>query len=291
MRSVSCCTMDSVAACVRRVCGCLSSSELRVVVVGLQNSGKTALVQALRTVAAAAPAGGGEHQGLLLAPLSLDGMAVASTTPTVQPTHSTIRVGLVVLAVTDLGGQERFVSSWRQHLESPRTDLVVFVVDVSDLRTVGDARARFHEVLAAADARGTLVLVVGTKTDLVHASAPPSRAGSRGVDLPQVAISKSPLMLDAETLAAAGSALSAGTPPPGDHLGNVRRVGVDALKLRLHHFLAAYLGLVHRHGTVYLTGDNGEAETPLHHDVGVFSGLLASRDYVQEVVQWIVGSS
>ena len=86
--------------------------EMRVLVLGLDNAGKTTLVAALRGDA------------------PLDGGGGADIAPTVGFRIDTLQLGAYQLHVWDVGGQRALRTYWRNYFE--HTDGLVFVVDAAD---------------------------------------------------------------------------------------------------------------------------------------------------------------
>ncbi|AAS52453.2 AEL232Cp [Eremothecium gossypii ATCC 10895] len=142
-------TMDLLTAWIHRLWTCLclffNQRQLKIAIVGLQNSGKTTLAALLTG-----------H------PFRAD------TIPTlgIDVRHATI--GQTLLQVYDLAGQARHRFLWDRCLDT--TDLVVYVLDLSDDTAWEAAKHALQSVLVATNARRTPVLIIGNKADLV---APP----------------------------------------------------------------------------------------------------------------------
>jgi ADP-ribosylation factor-like protein 8 len=115
--------------------------EMEIVVIGLQNAGKTSFVDAL---------GGGVFEedmiptvGFNMRKLSRDGVSVKTW---------------------DLGGQERFRGTWERYCRG--VDCVVYVVDASAPETFETARNELHGLLKRETLGGIPLLVLGNKCDL-----------------------------------------------------------------------------------------------------------------------------
>ena len=84
------------------------SKELELSVVGLQNAGKTTLLNTLST-----------------------GQYDEDTIPTIGFNLKEIKKGKVSLKVWDLGGQPRFRESWEKYCRG--ADAIIFVLDAVDM--------------------------------------------------------------------------------------------------------------------------------------------------------------
>jgi ADP-ribosylation factor-like protein 8 len=115
--------------------------EMEVTLVGLQNSGKTTLVNVL--------AGGPFTEDMI---------------PTVGFNMRKVTKGNVVLKVWDLGGQPRFRNMWERYCRDVQA--IVFVVDAADASKLDTARNELHNLLEKPQLRNIPVLVLGNKNDL-----------------------------------------------------------------------------------------------------------------------------
>lgn len=115
--------------------------EMEVTLVGLQNSGKTTLVNVLAT---------GEYTEDMI--------------PTVGFNMRKITKGRVTLKVWDIGGQPRFRSMWERYCRG--VNAIVFVVDAADTAKLDMARNELRNLLEKPQLHGIPVLVLGNKNDL-----------------------------------------------------------------------------------------------------------------------------
>ncbi|VAH11307.1 unnamed protein product [Triticum turgidum subsp. durum] len=95
--------------------------EMRILMVGLDNSGKTTIVLKIN----------GEDTGVI--------------SPTLGFNIKTIQYQKYSLNIWDVGGQKTIRSYWRNYFE--QTDGLVWVVDSSDVRRLDDCRTELHNLL------------------------------------------------------------------------------------------------------------------------------------------------
>lgn len=117
------------------------SEEMEVTLVGLQNSGKTTLVNVLTN---------GEFSEDMI--------------PTVGFNMRKISKGRVTLKVWDIGGQPRFRSMWERYCRG--VNAIVYVVDAADAARLETAKNELHVLLEKPQLHGIPVLVLGNKNDL-----------------------------------------------------------------------------------------------------------------------------
>lgn len=114
--------------------------EAKVAVLGLDNAGKSTIVNALS----------GRSDRKVIPTVGVNTERVIST------------VGLDV-KVADLGGSASFRPSWKAKLA--RSHAAIFVVDASDSKRLLEVRDEFLNFIANADVAGKPVLVLSNKTD------------------------------------------------------------------------------------------------------------------------------
>lgn len=117
------------------------SEEMEITLVGLQNSGKTTLVNVLAT-----------------------GQFTEDMIPTVGFNMRKITKGRVTLKIWDIGGQPRFRSMWERYCRG--VNAIVFVVDAADTAKLDMARNELRNLLEKPQLAGIPVLVLGNKNDL-----------------------------------------------------------------------------------------------------------------------------
>lgn len=115
--------------------------EIELSIVGLQNAGKTTLMNSMH---------GGKFD--------------AETTPTIGMNLRNIKKGNVTMKFWDLGGQPRYRESWEKYCST--SDVIVYVVDASEKESIDTARTQLHELLAWETLASIPLLVLGNKNDL-----------------------------------------------------------------------------------------------------------------------------
>ena len=109
--------------------------------VGLQNSGKTTLVNVLTT-----------------------GEFTEDMIPTVGFNMRKVQKGRVNLKIWDIGGQPRFRSMWERDCRG--VNEIVFGLDAADQGRLETAKNELHVLLEKPQLSGIPVLVLGNKNDL-----------------------------------------------------------------------------------------------------------------------------
>ncbi|ONM07572.1 ADP-ribosylation factor-like protein 2 [Zea mays] len=120
--------------------------EMRILMVGLDNSGKTTIV------------------------LKINGEDTSIISPTLGFNIKTIKYHKYSLNIWDVGGQKTIRSYWRNYFE--QTDGLVWVVDSSDIRRLDDCRAELHNLLKEERLVGASLLVFANKQDIQGALKP-----------------------------------------------------------------------------------------------------------------------
>jgi len=118
--------------------------EMELTLVGLQNSGKTTLVNVL--------ASGQFNEDML---------------PTVGFNMKKITKGNVTIKLWDIGGQPRFRSMWERYCRG--VNAILFVVDAADPEKFEEAAGQLQELLSKPPLANIPVLVLGNKNDLPEA--------------------------------------------------------------------------------------------------------------------------
>ena len=121
------------------------AKDLELSVVGLQNAGKSTLINSIQM-----------------------GKFDEDMIPTVGVNIRSVKKGKVSMKIWDLGGQKRYRESWEKYCAS--SDCIVFVVDASaDTETFTNARVQLEKLLAWESVEGIPLLVLGNKNDLKEA--------------------------------------------------------------------------------------------------------------------------
>ena len=117
------------------------SRQLEISIVGLQNAGKTTLVNLLVT---------GEFD--------------EDTITTIGFNFRQVKKNGVRLRIWDLGGQPKFRQTWEKYCRN--CECIVYVVDSADIGNIDVARVQMHKLLSWPSLQGIPLLVLGNKNDL-----------------------------------------------------------------------------------------------------------------------------
>ncbi|KAL6534739.1 Arf GTPase arf1 [Orobanche gracilis] len=125
----------------RLVSSLFGNKEARILVLGLDNAGKTTILYRLQM---------GE---------------VVSTIPTIGFNVETLQYNNIKFQVWDLDcGQTSIRPYWRCYF--PNTQAIIYVVDSSDTDRLVVAKEEFHAILEEEELKGALVLLFANKQDL-----------------------------------------------------------------------------------------------------------------------------
>lgn len=119
---------------------------MRILMVGLDNAGKTTIVK------------------------RINGEDASGISPTLGFIIKTMQYKSFRLNIWDVGGQKTLRSYWRNYYE--QTDGLVWVVDSSDLRRLDDCKEELHNVLQEERLSGASLLVFANKQDIRGALKP-----------------------------------------------------------------------------------------------------------------------
>ncbi|CAM6084958.1 unnamed protein product [Calypogeia fissa] len=114
--------------------------EARILVLGLDNAGKTTILYRLQV---------GE---------------VVATIPTIGFNVETVQYNNIKFQVWDLGGQTSIRPYWRCYF--PNTQAIIYVVDSSDTDRMATAKEEFHAILEEEELKDSVVLIYANKQDL-----------------------------------------------------------------------------------------------------------------------------
>uniref|UniRef100_A0A0A0KGG8 ADP-ribosylation factor-like protein 2 n=1 Tax=Cucumis sativus TaxID=3659 RepID=A0A0A0KGG8_CUCSA len=120
--------------------------EMRILMVGLDNSGKTTIV------------------------LKINGEDTSVISPTLGFNIKTIIYHKYTLNIWDVGGQKTIRSCWRNYFE--QRDGLVWVVDSSDLRRLDDCKSELDNLLKEERLSGASLLILANKQDIKGALSP-----------------------------------------------------------------------------------------------------------------------
>lgn len=121
------------------------NQEVRILMVGLDNAGKTTILYQLRL-----------HE-------------VISTVPTIGFNVETVNYKNISFTVWDIGGQDKIRNLWRVYLKGSQG--LIFVIDSSDKQRIEEAKGELFRLLEEEDLQGAHVLVFANKQDVVGAAA------------------------------------------------------------------------------------------------------------------------
>ncbi|CAL4935269.1 unnamed protein product [Urochloa decumbens] len=152
--------------------------EMRILMVGLDNSGKTTIVLKINgeDTSIISPTLGFNiktikyHNVLLLENYKLGRSVETSSLCSVELLGTSSSSEEYSLNIWDVGGQKTIRSYWRNYFE--QTDGLVWVVDSSDVRRLDDCRAELHNLLKEERLAGASLLVFANKQDIQGALKP-----------------------------------------------------------------------------------------------------------------------
>ncbi|KAF9360560.1 ADP-ribosylation factor-like protein 8B [Mortierella sp. NVP85] len=116
-------------------------TEMELTLVGLQNSGKTTLVNVIAS-----------------------GQFSEDMIPTVGFNMRKVTKGSVTMKLWDIGGQPRFRSMWERYCRG--VNAIVFVIDAADHEKLEPAKSELKMLLDKPQLANIPVLVLGNKNDL-----------------------------------------------------------------------------------------------------------------------------
>lgn len=129
---------------VSKILNLFGSKEARILILGLDNSGKTTILYKLH---------------------SPDRMV--SNIPTIGFNVEQITVKNLNFQVWDLGGQTNIRPYWRCYY--PNTNGIVFVIDSNDTQRLSIARSELMNILAEEELQNVPILIFANKQDLPNA--------------------------------------------------------------------------------------------------------------------------
>jgi len=118
--------------------------EMRILMLGLDNSGKTSILYRLKL---------GQPK---------------KTIPTIGFNVETLEYKSIAFTVWDVGGQEKLRSLWRHYYAN--TQALIFVVDSSDRARIQEAAEELHRLIKEEELHDALLLVFANKQDLPGAA-------------------------------------------------------------------------------------------------------------------------
>uniref|UniRef100_A0A4W5LFA8 ADP-ribosylation factor-like protein 3 n=1 Tax=Hucho hucho TaxID=62062 RepID=A0A4W5LFA8_9TELE len=132
-----------------------TEGELRIVLLGLDNAGKTTLLK------------------------QLSSEDVNTITPTQGFNIKSLTAHGMRLNVWDIGGQRKIRPFWKKYLEN--TDLLIYVIDSADKKRFEETGLELSELIDDENLKGVPVLIFANKQDLATAS--PASEIAEGLNL------------------------------------------------------------------------------------------------------------
>ncbi|KAJ1608769.1 ADP-ribosylation factor-like protein 2 [Cryptosporidium canis] len=124
----------------------MKEKEMRILVLGLDNAGKTTVVR------------------------KFAGEDISRIQPTLGFNIKTLIHGKYRLNTWDIGGQKTIRSYWRNYFES--TDGIIWVVDSTNVERIESCNEELHRLLSEERLSGASLLVFANKQDLSNALTP-----------------------------------------------------------------------------------------------------------------------
>ncbi|CAI8029480.1 ADP-ribosylation factor-like protein 3 [Geodia barretti] len=135
------------------------SRELRILILGLDNAGKTTVLRVLAS----------------------EQDEIKNTTPTQGFNVKSVHSQGFKLNIWDIGGQRTIRPYWKHYFEG--TDVLIFVVDSADMMRMDETGEELSELLQEHKLAGVPLLVFANKQDLDLAMPPDEPAGYASPDL------------------------------------------------------------------------------------------------------------
>ncbi|XP_052789667.1 ADP-ribosylation factor-like protein 3 [Mya arenaria] len=129
--------------------------EMRILLLGLDNAGKTTILKALASE------------------------DISHITPTQGFNIKTVQSAGFRLNVWDIGGQRKIRPYWKNYFEN--TDVLIYVIDSSDRKRFEETGQELNELLEEGKLSGVPLLVYANKQDLVNAAS--EKEVAEGLDL------------------------------------------------------------------------------------------------------------
>ncbi|XP_025013029.1 ADP-ribosylation factor 1 [Ricinus communis] len=121
----------------------LSKSKVRVLMVGLDDSGKTTILYKLKL---------GE---------------IVTTIPTIGFNVEIVEYKNISFSIWDVGGQQKIRPLWRHYFQ--KVEGLIFVSDSSDRERISEARNELHRILGDDELKDATLLVFANKQDSTNA--------------------------------------------------------------------------------------------------------------------------
>lgn len=132
-----------------------SVKEMRILLLGLDNAGKTTILKKLASE------------------------DVTHITPTQGFNVKSVQTNGFKLNVWDIGGQRKIRPYWRNYYEN--TDVLIYVIDSADKARLEETNLELEDLFAEDKLLGVPVLVYANKQDLLHSASPQEVAEGLGL--------------------------------------------------------------------------------------------------------------
>ncbi|XP_050262305.1 ADP-ribosylation factor 1-like [Quercus robur] len=133
----------------------LTKCEMRILMVGLDASGKTTILYKLKL---------GE---------------IVTSIPTIGFNVETVEYKNINFTVWDVGGQDKIRPLWRHYFQN--TQGLIFVVDSNDRERVAEARNELHRIIVEFELGNAVLLVFANKQDLPNSMSASEVADKLGL--------------------------------------------------------------------------------------------------------------
>ncbi|KAA3457681.1 ADP-ribosylation factor-like protein 8A isoform X2 [Gossypium australe] len=142
--------------------------EMELSLIGLQNAGKTSLVNVVAVSKLEFVNVVAAYKGLIKSDLERflsypTGGYSEDMIPTVGFNMRKVTKGNVTIKLWDLGGQPRFRSMWERYCRA--VSAIVYVVDAADPDNLSISRSELHDLLSKPSLSGIPLLLLGNKID------------------------------------------------------------------------------------------------------------------------------
>jgi GTP-binding protein SAR1 len=134
----------------------LWSKKVRLLMLGLDNAGKTTLLSRL--------ADGSMH----------------AHNPTMHPTNQEMKLGATTITAHDVGGHKAARAIWSHYYSA--VDCILFIVDCADAARFAEASAELRGVLSDENIASVPVVVMGNKIDRVGAQSEAQLRAALGLE-------------------------------------------------------------------------------------------------------------
>ncbi|KAI3659475.1 hypothetical protein MP638_004537 [Amoeboaphelidium occidentale] len=122
--------------------------EYNVLVLGLDNAGKTTLLEKIKSLY-----------------LGVPGLPPDKITPTIGLNIGKLDIGHSRLQIWDLGGQTDLQKIWNEYYDSCHA--IMFVIDSCDVSRIAEVLQVFENVISSSSTEGVPVIMLANKQDIV----------------------------------------------------------------------------------------------------------------------------